>query len=155
MARLLYFRLAPPRLEEGANVLYRVALVELGLADDAAASAGQAINSTKRAADSVLNTLSDKVDDLRDDSSGAAKRIAEQIDHGDLSSKPGWVRLSIHPTMTDAEIDFILAAIRETTARAGEWEKDYSYSPSTNEFRCLRASGVLAPDVASWFKLGE
>jgi len=82
-------------------------------------------------------------------------RIAEQIDHGDLSSKPGWVRLSIHPTMTDAEIDFILAAIRETTARAGEWEKDYSYSPSTNEFRCLRASGVLAPDVASWFKLGE
>jgi len=50
------------------------------LADDAAASAGQAINSTKRAADSVLNTLSDKVDDLRDDSSGAAKRIAEQID---------------------------------------------------------------------------
>jgi len=82
-------------------------------------------------------------------------RIAEQIDHGDLSNKPGWVRLSIHPTMTDAEIDFILAAIRETTKRAGEWEKDYSYSSSTNEYRCLRESGSASPDVASWFKLGE
>ncbi len=82
-------------------------------------------------------------------------RIAEQIDHGDLSNKPGWVRLSIHPTMTDAEIDFILAAIRETTKRAGEWEKDYSYSSSTNEYRCLRESGNASPDVASWFKLGE
>lgn len=28
-----------------------------------------------------------------------------------LSSKPGWVRISIHPTTTDAEIDYILGAL--------------------------------------------
>ena len=33
---------------------------------------------------------------------------------GDISCKPGWVRLSLHPTMTDAEIDYIAAAIEKT-----------------------------------------
>ena len=31
--------------------------------------------------------------------------ITGQIHSGDLSAKPGWVRLSVHPMMTAAEID--------------------------------------------------
>ena len=30
---------------------------------------------------------------------------------GDTHSKPGWVRLSLHPTMPDSELDYILGAI--------------------------------------------
>ena len=33
-----------------------------------------------------------------------SKTITDKIDQGDLSEKPGWVRLSIHPTMTDNEL---------------------------------------------------
>src|ERR1700748_1067533 len=40
--------------------------------------------------------------------------ILNAIRAGHLHSKPGWVRLSIHPTMTDAAIDFILDAIEST-----------------------------------------
>jgi selenocysteine lyase/cysteine desulfurase len=37
--------------------------------------------------------------------------IRDNLRAGDLHSKPGWVRLSLHPTMTDAELDYILDAI--------------------------------------------
>jgi hypothetical protein len=30
---------------------------------------------------------------------------------GAMESKPGWVRLSLHPTMTDEEIDYIADAV--------------------------------------------
>ena len=39
--------------------------------------------------------------------------IRKAIIQGDAQSKPGWVRLSVHPTMTDAEIDFIADAVAE------------------------------------------
>ncbi len=63
-----------------------------------------------------------------------SKKITDQIDAGDLSAKPGWVRLSIHPTMTDEEIYYITHAIREIVTNIHRWEKDYIYSPHMNEF---------------------
>jgi selenocysteine lyase/cysteine desulfurase len=38
-------------------------------------------------------------------------KIYKGILDGNLKMRPGWVRLSIHPTITDAELDFILDAI--------------------------------------------
>ncbi len=35
--------------------------------------------------------------------------ITHRIDAGDLSLKPGWIRVSLHPTMTDDELFFISA----------------------------------------------
>jgi selenocysteine lyase/cysteine desulfurase len=42
--------------------------------------------------------------------------ILDRLRAGDLAAKPGWVRLSVHPTMTDEEVGFILDAIGETVA---------------------------------------
>jgi selenocysteine lyase/cysteine desulfurase len=42
--------------------------------------------------------------------------ILNQIQLGNMLAKPGWIRLSIHPTMTDAEIDFIMDAIEWTAS---------------------------------------
>lgn len=41
-----------------------------------------------------------------------SKEITDRIDQGDSEAKPGWVRISIHPTMTDNEIFQLLNAIR-------------------------------------------
>lgn len=46
-----------------------------------------------------------------------SKRITDLIDLGDASQKPGWVRLSIHPTMTNSEVFFILNAIQGLTSK--------------------------------------
>ena len=63
-----------------------------------------------------------------------SKEITDLIDKGDLSLKPGWVRLSLHPTMTTEELYYILDAINKIAEHVDEWRKDYEYSKCTNEF---------------------
>jgi selenocysteine lyase/cysteine desulfurase len=63
-----------------------------------------------------------------------SKRISDKIDQGDFSLKPGWVRFSLHPTMTNEELDFILSAIEEIINNHVSWSKDYTYSSKTNEY---------------------
>ncbi len=65
---------------------------------------------------------------------GKSKNITDKIDHGDYSEKPGWVRMSIHPTMTNDEIYFICDSIKHTVENISIWEKDYNYLPSKNEY---------------------
>lgn len=81
--------------------------------------------------------------------------ITARIDHGDLSEKPGWVRLSFHPSTTQADIDHALHAVREIAANVAQWGRDYAYSPATNEFT-LRDGDTDAAHgrVRGWFELG-
>ncbi|MBN1996339.1 aminotransferase class V-fold PLP-dependent enzyme [candidate division KSB1 bacterium] len=80
-----------------------------------------------------------------------SRRITQKIDHGDLSEKPGWVRLSVHPTTTDAEIDFIVSAVEEMVRNDKRWGKDYLYSPVTNEFQHKNCSDPAGEMVNGWF----
>jgi hypothetical protein len=82
-----------------------------------------------------------------------SKEITDKIDAGDLSMKPGWVRLSLHPTMTDNELLFILDAIKQTVKKAAEWKKDYCYDSHTNEFYHCKFPEKNSSDFAHWFKL--
>jgi selenocysteine lyase/cysteine desulfurase len=63
-----------------------------------------------------------------------SQAITDKINNGDLSDKPGWVRVSIHPTMTEDEMHFIGNALRQIVANTDEWSKDYQYISSKNEF---------------------
>lgn len=63
-----------------------------------------------------------------------SRKISEAIHSGDLSNKPGWIRLSIHPTMTNREIEFIMDAIEVVADNFHEWTKDYHCDSSTNEY---------------------
>jgi selenocysteine lyase/cysteine desulfurase len=84
-----------------------------------------------------------------------SKKITDQIDAGDLSAKPGWVRISIHPTTTEDEIFFITTAIREVVKNIDKWEKDYRYSVTTNEFHHVRSSVDSMAQVKEWFVLKD
>ncbi|MFA7290228.1 MAG: aminotransferase class V-fold PLP-dependent enzyme [Melioribacteraceae bacterium] len=82
-----------------------------------------------------------------------SQRITDKINQGDLSEKPGWVRLSLHPTMTDDELKFILNGIEETIQNAAEWEKEYDYSKTTNEFTNKNVKSEIHSLVKDWFVL--
>jgi len=56
------------------------------------------------------------------------------IKEHDLSEKPGWVRISLHPTMTDTELDYVVDAVKQIVFNVDEWSKEYSYNSKTNEF---------------------
>lgn len=80
-----------------------------------------------------------------------SKSITDKIDRGDLSDKPGWVRFSLHPTMTMEELEMIISAIEETIANVKIWEKDYFYSPKTNEFYHNSIKTIGHTKIVNWF----
>jgi selenocysteine lyase/cysteine desulfurase len=82
-----------------------------------------------------------------------SKEITDMIDAGDLSLKPGWIRLSLHPTMTNDELLFILDAIGEIVRNSQKWSKDYHYDNHTNEFYHIRFRGNQPSSFAPWFNL--
>ena len=79
-----------------------------------------------------------------------SKTITDKINRGDLSEKPGWVRLSIHPTMKDNELLFIIDAIRQIQENHMEWGLDYIYNKHTNEFNHKDGNQHLNR-IDSWF----
>ncbi len=82
-------------------------------------------------------------------------KILNAIRSGDLSCKPGWVRLSIHPTMTNAEINFIMDAIELTTLHFEEWGADYSYDREENEYVFKGVEGGEMGKVEDWFDVAR
>jgi selenocysteine lyase/cysteine desulfurase len=72
--------------------------------------------------------------DLLNVDQATSHKIRNAILSGDMSSKPGWIRISFHPTMTNQEIEFIMDAIEATAANFHEWAADYHYDSSCNEY---------------------
>lgn len=90
---------------------------------------------------------------LLDVSYDDSKDITDLINHGDLSRKPGWVRLSLHPVMTDDELLTITDAIRQIQENHVEWSKDYIYNLKTNEFRHKDEPKDKTEYIRDWFKI--
>lgn len=63
-----------------------------------------------------------------------SKHITEKINHGDLSEKPGWVRMSIHPTMTYDEVNLVVDAVADIVKNIHSWKDDYTYDLHNNEY---------------------
>jgi hypothetical protein len=84
-----------------------------------------------------------------------SKTITDKINTGDLSDKPGWVRMSIHPSMTDDELYLVINAISETVKNISIWEKEYNYNITKNEFFHISSPGNEAEKVKNWFNISE
>jgi len=84
-----------------------------------------------------------------------SKEITDRITHGDLSQKPGWIRLSLHPTMRDDELDFVVEAIRQISVSHKEWSKDYLYNKHTNEFIHIDEWHQKDDLIKSWFHVTD
>ena len=80
-----------------------------------------------------------------------SRAITDAVEAGDLSDKPGWVRLSLHPTMTDAELALVLDAIAQVAEHGPAWADDYAFDRHSGEYVPLGPD--LLPDVRAWFVL--
>jgi selenocysteine lyase/cysteine desulfurase len=83
-----------------------------------------------------------------------SKAITDRIDRGDLSEKPGWVRLSFHPSTPTADIVHTLDAVEEIARHGAAWAEAYDYAPQTNEFVHRGGDVPLRAWVAEWFAAG-
>ncbi len=80
-----------------------------------------------------------------------SQHITEKIDQGDLSDKPGWVRISLHPVLSEEEVDSIAAAVHEVLDNYDRWQEEYIFDPRTAEFHHRSWKPVL-PDLRRDFR---
>jgi hypothetical protein len=78
--------------------------------------------------------------------------LVYQITSGDLIKKPGWIRMSIHPTTTSEEIKMVCDSIKALAKKHKEWAADYEYNFKTNEFAHKNAKLQEYEIVKGWFK---
>ena len=78
--------------------------------------------------------------------------LIKQIDEGCLIERPGWIRMSIHPTSTNEEVAFICDSIKELAENINVWKEDYHYNSQTNEY-VHKGDGKYEKElVKHWFK---
>ena len=82
-----------------------------------------------------------------------SKAIELKILEGCLVERPGWIRMSIHPTMTDKDIDFICEAIDSVSKNFKEWQLDYKYNAIKNEFEHMSNLNMEKEITQDWFNL--
>jgi selenocysteine lyase/cysteine desulfurase len=82
-----------------------------------------------------------------------SNRIKDEILHGCNTQKPGWVRLSLHPTITNAELRFVCKSLQELSIHIKDWANDYTYDTLKNDYTHKSAVPVEKELVTSWFSV--
>tara|TARA_B110000208_G_C11747176_1_gene422137 strand:+ start:1083 stop:1601 length:519 start_codon:yes stop_codon:yes gene_type:complete len=82
-----------------------------------------------------------------------SNRIKDEILHGCNTDKPGWVRLSVHPTITDKEVAFVCASLKELSRNIESWSQDYEYHSIKNDYTHKKVKPIEQDLVAEWFSL--
>jgi selenocysteine lyase/cysteine desulfurase len=84
-----------------------------------------------------------------------SNELTNEISIGDLVRKPGWIRMSIHPTTTNAEIEFICESLKGLAQHHEAWAKEYEYQAINNEFlhKSLVNQNADESQLRSWFTL--
>lgn len=83
-----------------------------------------------------------------------SEEITNMINLGDLSEKPGWVRWSLHPTMTDAEVDLMIEALNDIVTNIDTYREDYEHVMRKNDFQ-HKKQGSDSNLMQKWFSLDE
>jgi len=82
-----------------------------------------------------------------------SNKLIDEITLGDLIKKPGWIRMSIHPTTTTDEIEYVCNSIKSLAENHKDWALNYDYDKDTNEFLHKEAQAVEDTLVDHWFSL--
>ena len=61
--------------------------------------------------------------------------------------------MSIHPTMTDDEVEMICDSIVAVANHIDDWSKEYSYDPIRNEYEHVSNLNLEEELTAHWFDL--
>ena len=80
-----------------------------------------------------------------------SKSLTDEISSGILANKPGWVRMSIHPTMTNEEIRYILDSLKSLCQHHDAWGQDYEYNKYTNEYKHKSEANTTEDLVKGWY----
>lgn len=86
--------------------------------------------------------------DIDKESSNA---LTSRMDENNLIGKPGWVRISVHPCMTDKELEQVIIAVKSLIENKEKHLKDYYFEPTNNEYYPKDSSKLLKVNTAVFF----
>lgn len=81
-----------------------------------------------------------------------SNNLVSQISLGELLKKPGWIRMSIHPTTTNQEIEYVCDSIIALAKNHKEWSNLYRYDANSNNFYHNDDQLLEKEMVKNWFK---
>ena len=81
-----------------------------------------------------------------------SNNLVSQISLGELLKKPGWIRMSIHPTTTNQEIEYVCDSIIALAENHKEWSNLYRYDANSNNFYHNDDQLLEKEMVENWFK---
>jgi len=64
-----------------------------------------------------------------------SKVITNEIGFGNCEKKPGWIRLSIHPTHSNSEINYLVFALKKLSQNHLSWAKNYEINKSNGSVK--------------------
>lgn len=65
-----------------------------------------------------------------------SEQITNRINVGDYSEKPGWIRMSLHPTSSNEEVYYICNAIKLLAQNHKTWALEYNVDDQLNVLSC-------------------
>lgn len=71
---------------------------------------------------------------LLDIAENESRALSCEFASGDLSHKPGWIRMSLHPTSSNTEIIKILEALDHVIQNHAQYSENYVYNKANNEW---------------------
>ena len=80
-----------------------------------------------------------------------SKGIEKKILDGCMVERPGWIRMSIHPTITNKEVLYVCESIKQVAENYKVWGEDYEYNAGKNEFVHKTATPIENKIVNNWF----
>ncbi len=82
-----------------------------------------------------------------------SKEIVQKIESGNWLEKPGWIRLSIHPTTSDQEITYLINSIKELVVNKEKWAQDYHFVNGTFKHKKRENENKMKKIVKNFFEL--
>lgn len=79
-----------------------------------------------------------------------SESIMKESEMGRTLNRPGWVRVSFHPTMIDKEVAQVCHAIRRIATNGKEWKKEYIETDTG--YRHKENDGEIPIDIGAWFR---
>ncbi|MFH4966378.1 aminotransferase class V-fold PLP-dependent enzyme [Gaetbulibacter sp. M235] len=80
-----------------------------------------------------------------------SKSIEQKIVEGCFVDRPGWIRMSFHPTMTNREIEYVCEAIKDIVENIESLSMSYTYDVLKNEFVYHNKRKLNYNIIQGWF----
>lgn len=80
-----------------------------------------------------------------------AEEIYCSIKDGDNTDRPGWVRLSIHPTTSNEEVSYMINSIKFIVENIDNYRDKYSYDQAINDFIYNGEKNFTEINITDWF----